>query len=71
MHFRIDINLTEKTESAEVLPSSNGESLKDLEQNEYICLVKGSQINFCQDSFLKWTPEQIKPDDKNKGTLTF
>lgn len=54
-----------------MIPSSNGESLKDREQNEYNCLFKGSQINFCQDSFLKWTPEQIKTADKNKGALNF
>lgn len=63
--------MTEKSEGAEVIPSSNGESLKDREQNEYNCLFKGSQINFCQDSFLKWMPEQIKPADKNKGALNF
>ena len=71
IRFRFDISLTEKSEGVEVIPSSCGESLKAPEQIEYICLVKASQINFCQDSYLKQIPEQIKPDDENKGTLTF
>lgn len=70
IHSRFDISVTDKSEGAEVIPSSNGKLL-DLGQNESICLVKGSQINFCQDSFIKWVPQQIKPDDKNKGILTF
>lgn len=65
------MNLTNKSEGAEVIPSSSDDSLKELEQDKYIRLVKESQTSFCQDSFLKWTPEQIKSDDENKGTLTY
>lgn len=66
IRFRFDIS---PSEDVEVISSSN--SLKDLDEDEYICLVKGSQFNSCQESFLKWTPEQINPDDKNKGNLDF
>lgn len=55
------------SDGVEVIPSSNSESLKDLNQDEYIRLVKGSQINSCQELFLRWTPEQKKPDHENKG----
>lgn len=52
-------------------PSSNSGLLKDLDQKESVCLVKGSQFDSCQESFLRWTPEQIKPNANNEGILTF
>lgn len=52
-------------------PSSDSGLLKHLDQKECVCLVKGSQFDWCQESFLKWTPEQIKPNDDNEGNLTF
>ncbi|TWW60251.1 hypothetical protein D4764_05G0003410, partial [Takifugu flavidus] len=54
---------------AEVTPSSNSGLLKDLDQKEYVCLVKGSQFDSCQESFLRWTPEQIKPNNDNEEFL--
>lgn len=66
--FRFDASLSG---DAEVTPSSNSGLLKDLDQKESICLVKGSQFDSCQESFLRWTPEQIKPNDDNEGNLTF
>lgn len=52
-------------------PSSNSGLLKDLDQKERVCPVKVSQFDSCQESFLRWTPEQIKPNDDNEGNLTF
>lgn len=52
-------------------PSSNSGLLKDLDQKERVCLLKVSQFDSCQESFLSWTPEQIKPNDDNEGHLTF
>lgn len=69
--FRFNVTLSEMNGDVEVIPSSNSDSLKDLDQDEYVCLLKESQINPCQESFFKWTTEQMKPKNKNKGDLTF
>lgn len=69
--FRFNVTLSEMNGDVEVIPSSNSDSLKDLDQEEYVCLLKESQINPCQESFFKWTTEQMKPKNKNKGDSTF
>ncbi|KAK2837948.1 hypothetical protein Q5P01_015160 [Channa striata] len=52
----------------EVIPSSNPDSLQD--QDEYLCLLKESQINDqCEESFFKWTTDQMKGADENKDML--
>ena len=52
----------------EVIPSSNPDSLKDLDQDECVLLLKESQINDpCQETFVKWTSDQMKPGNKNSG----
>lgn len=67
--FRFGV--TEMKEGMEVIPSSNSDSLKDLDQSEYVCLLKESHINPCQESFFKWTTEELKPEKENKCNLTF
>ncbi|XP_070759887.1 protein shortage in chiasmata 1 ortholog [Enoplosus armatus] len=63
---RFNVTLSEVND-VEVIPSSNPDSLKNLDQDEYICLLKESQINNpCQESFFKWTTDQMK-SGKNKG----
>lgn len=56
----------------ELIPSSNPDSLNDLDQDEYVCLLKESQINNPgQESFHKWTTEQMKPGDESKGNSAY
>lgn len=55
----------------DMIPSSNPDSLKDLDQDEYVCLLKESQINNpCQESFFKWTTDQMKHENEDKGNST-
>lgn len=63
------MTLSEIKRDIEVIPSSNSDSLKDQDQDEYVGLYKESQINPRNEAFSKWTPEQMKP--KNTGDLTF
>lgn len=52
----------------EMIPSSNPDSLTDLDQDEHVCLLKESQINNpCQESFVKWTTDQMKRGNNKKG----
>uniref|UniRef100_A0A8P4GRS3 Protein shortage in chiasmata 1 ortholog n=1 Tax=Dicentrarchus labrax TaxID=13489 RepID=A0A8P4GRS3_DICLA len=67
---RFNMTLSEVKGDVEVIPSSNPDSLKDLDQDEYFCLLKESQINEpCQESFFKLTTDQMKPGNKNKDLL--
>ncbi|XP_070689528.1 protein shortage in chiasmata 1 ortholog [Pempheris klunzingeri] len=49
-----------------VVPSSNPNSQKDLDPDEYVSLLKESQINDpCRESFFRWTSEQMKPENED------
>ncbi|XP_072242952.1 protein shortage in chiasmata 1 ortholog [Leuresthes tenuis] len=51
----------------EVVPSSNPNSLKDFEQDQYVCLLNEPHIDdSCQESFFKWTTDQMKQGNSNK-----
>ncbi|XP_054467380.1 protein shortage in chiasmata 1 ortholog [Anoplopoma fimbria] len=64
---RFEVTLSEVKGDLEVIPSSNPDSLKDLDQDEYVCLLKESWINNpCQESFLKWTTDQMKHGNEKK-----
>ncbi|XP_026176904.1 protein shortage in chiasmata 1 ortholog [Mastacembelus armatus] len=64
---RFSVALSELNADGEVIPSSNPDSLNDLDQDEYIHLLKQSQINVpCQESFVKWTIDQMKPANENR-----
>uniref|UniRef100_UPI0037E8A9FC protein shortage in chiasmata 1 ortholog n=1 Tax=Semicossyphus pulcher TaxID=241346 RepID=UPI0037E8A9FC len=67
---RFHVTLSEVKRDVEVIPSSNPDSLTDLDQDEYVCLLKESQINNpCQESFYKWATDQMKPGNNNKYIL--
>uniref|UniRef100_A0AAQ5WVV6 Protein shortage in chiasmata 1 ortholog n=1 Tax=Amphiprion ocellaris TaxID=80972 RepID=A0AAQ5WVV6_AMPOC len=54
-------------QDVEVIPSSNPDSLKDLNLDLHVCLFKESQINdACQELFSKWTVEQMEAANKSK-----
>ncbi|XP_030593133.1 protein shortage in chiasmata 1 ortholog isoform X4 [Archocentrus centrarchus] len=57
-------------DSVEVIPSSNPDSLQDLDEDLYVCLLKDSQTDGpCQESFFKWTPDEITLQDKSEDLL--
>ncbi|KAM7391226.1 hypothetical protein PAMP_021930 [Pampus punctatissimus] len=69
------VNLTERftvtlsQEDVDMIPGFNRDSL-DLDQDEYVCLLKDSKINDpCQESFFKLTADQMYCGDKNKDLL--
>uniref|UniRef100_A0A4W6ECT2 Shortage in chiasmata 1 n=1 Tax=Lates calcarifer TaxID=8187 RepID=A0A4W6ECT2_LATCA len=65
---RFSVTLSEV--NRDVVPSSNPDSLTDLDQDEDVCILKESQINDpCQESFVKWTTDQMKPANENKDLL--
>ncbi|XP_040010710.1 protein shortage in chiasmata 1 ortholog isoform X2 [Xiphias gladius] len=67
---RFNLTLSEVKGDEEEIPSSNPDSLKDLDQDEYDCSLKESQINDpCQESFFKWTTDQMRPGNENKDLL--
>ncbi|XP_078105996.1 protein shortage in chiasmata 1 ortholog [Sander vitreus] len=67
---RFKVTLSEVEGDVEMIPSSNSDSLKDLDQDEYVCLLKESQVNDpCQESFLKWTTDQMKHENDKKDLL--
>ncbi|XP_059192347.1 protein shortage in chiasmata 1 ortholog isoform X2 [Centropristis striata] len=64
---RFNVTLSEVTGDLEIIPSSNPDSLKDLDQDEYLCILKDSQINNpCQESFFKWTTDHMEHVNENK-----
>ncbi|XP_065818117.1 protein shortage in chiasmata 1 ortholog [Labrus bergylta] len=51
--------------AVEVIPSSNPDSLTDLDQDELVGLLKETQISDpCQESFYKCTTDQMKPGNE-------
>ncbi|XP_006803946.2 protein shortage in chiasmata 1 ortholog [Neolamprologus brichardi] len=58
------VNSTERfdvKDEVEVIPSSNPDSLQDLDEDLYVPLLKDSQTDGpCQESFFKQTPDEIK-----------
>uniref|UniRef100_A0A668UJC5 Shortage in chiasmata 1 n=2 Tax=Oreochromis aureus TaxID=47969 RepID=A0A668UJC5_OREAU len=65
------VNSTERfdvKDEVEVIPSSNPDSLQDLDEDLYVSLLKDSQTDGpCQESFLKQTPDEIT--DKSEDLL--
>lgn len=60
LYFRF--NATEMNGDEEVTTCSGSEPLKDQ-------FVKVSHISSCQELFFKWTPDQMKSENSNKGHL--
>lgn len=65
LYFRF--NVTEMNGDEEVTTCSGSEPLKDRDQD--IQLAKVSNISSCQELFFKWTPDQMKSENSNKGHL--
>ncbi|XP_037632604.1 protein shortage in chiasmata 1 ortholog isoform X2 [Sebastes umbrosus] len=67
---RFKMTLSKGRGDVEMIPSSNPDSLSDLDQDEHVCLLKESQINNpCQESFVKWTTDQMKRGNNKKDLL--
>ncbi|KAM9360190.1 protein shortage in chiasmata 1 ortholog [Symphorus nematophorus] len=67
---RFNASLSEVKGDMEVILSSNPDSLKDLDQDEYVWLLKESQINDqYKETFVKWTTDQMKPGNRNEDLL--
>ncbi|XP_068577022.1 protein shortage in chiasmata 1 ortholog [Cebidichthys violaceus] len=67
---RFRVTLSDVKGDVEVIPSSNPGSLTDLDQDEYVCLLRETRINYpCQESFLKCTTDQMKHGNENKDDL--
>uniref|UniRef100_A0A8C3AIQ0 Uncharacterized protein n=1 Tax=Cyclopterus lumpus TaxID=8103 RepID=A0A8C3AIQ0_CYCLU len=67
---RFQVTLSEVKGDVELIPSSNPDSLEDLDPDEYVCLLKETWINdTCQESFFKWTADQMKHGKENKDLL--
>lgn len=71
MCSRFRAALSEATADVDLVPSSNPDSLQDLDQDEILCLLKESQMSDpCQESFLKWTADQMSPTGGAEGNST-
>ncbi|XP_071339672.1 protein shortage in chiasmata 1 ortholog isoform X2 [Trachinotus anak] len=58
------------SDSVEVIPSSNPDSLTDPDKDEYFCILKESQTHDpCQESFFKWTSDQMNPGNDSNDLL--
>ncbi|XP_031705240.1 protein shortage in chiasmata 1 ortholog [Anarrhichthys ocellatus] len=67
---KFQVSLSEVKGDVEVIPSSNPDSLTDLDQDEYLCLLRETWINNpCQESFLKCSTDQMKHGNENKDHL--
>ncbi|XP_056233081.1 protein shortage in chiasmata 1 ortholog isoform X2 [Seriola aureovittata] len=67
---RFNVTLSEGKEDVEVIPSSNPDSLTESDPDEYVCILKESQAGGpCQESFFKWTTDQMNPGNDNKDLL--
>ncbi|KAK2901796.1 hypothetical protein Q8A73_011542 [Channa argus] len=64
---RFNVRLGDMKDDVAVIPRSNPDSLQD--PDEYVCHLKESQINDHQESFFKWTTDQMKAADENKDLL--
>lgn len=62
IYSRFDVS--EFKGDVEVIPSSNPDSLQDLDLDEHVCPFNDDP---CQESFFKWTSDQMTPGNKNKG----
>lgn len=66
------MTLSELKGDLEMIPSSNPDSINDLNQDEIVSLLKESQIeNPLQESFYKLTTDQMKPEKENRGNSRF
>uniref|UniRef100_A0A3B4VMN0 Shortage in chiasmata 1 n=1 Tax=Seriola dumerili TaxID=41447 RepID=A0A3B4VMN0_SERDU len=67
---RFNVTLSEGKEDVKVIPSSNPDSLTESDPDEYVCILKESQASGpCQESFFKWTTDQMNPGNDNKDLL--
>ncbi|XP_034081149.1 protein shortage in chiasmata 1 ortholog isoform X1 [Gymnodraco acuticeps] len=67
---RFNVTLSELKGDLEMIPSSNPDSINDLNQDEIVSLLKESQIeNPLQESFYKLTTDQMKPEKENRDLL--
>ncbi|KAF3851348.1 hypothetical protein F7725_013120 [Dissostichus mawsoni] len=67
---RFNVTLSELKGDLEMIPSSNPDSINDLNQDEILSLLKESQIeNPLQESFYKLTTDQMKPEKENRDLL--
>ncbi|XP_075961127.1 protein shortage in chiasmata 1 ortholog [Anarhichas minor] len=67
---KFQVSLSEVKGDVEVIPSSNPDSLTDLDQDEYVCLLRETWINNpCLESFLKCSTDQMKHGNENKDLL--
>nr|XP_020444213.1 uncharacterized protein C9orf84 homolog isoform X2 [Monopterus albus] len=67
---RFNSTLSEVEGDVDAIPSSNPDSLKDLDPGVFVCFLKESQISDpCQESFFKWTSAQMNPANEDKDLL--
>lgn len=62
IYCRFDVS--EMKGDGEVIPSSNPDSLQDLDLDEHVCPFNDDP---CQESFFKWTSDQMTSGNRNKG----
>lgn len=67
-YSRFKVTLSDVKGDVELIPSSNPDSLEDVDPDEYFCLLKETRINdTCRESFFKWTADQMKHGKENQG----
>ncbi|CAK6959730.1 protein shortage in chiasmata 1 ortholog [Scomber scombrus] len=65
---RFNVTLSHVRDEVEGIPSSNPDSLDDVDQDEWINLLKGSKISDpCQESFFKLSADQTCHESENKS----
>ncbi|XP_068603645.1 protein shortage in chiasmata 1 ortholog, partial [Brachionichthys hirsutus] len=65
---RFNVTMSEVKGCAQVIPSSKPGTLKDRDLDESVCLLK-EKNDPCQESFLKWTTDQMKTENNNRDLL--
>ncbi|KAK5870832.1 hypothetical protein PBY51_003745 [Eleginops maclovinus] len=67
---RFNVTLSELKGDFEMIPSSNPDSVNELNQDELVCLLKELHTeNPLQESFFKLTTDHMKPGNENKDLL--
>ncbi|XP_068460526.1 protein shortage in chiasmata 1 ortholog isoform X2 [Clinocottus analis] len=67
---RFHVTPSEVNRDVELIPSSNPDSLEDLDLDENVCLLKDTWINnTCQEPFFKLTADQMKHGKENRDLL--
>lgn len=67
--FRFDA--TQREMSVDMIEKSDSDTLSIWNQDDYCWPLGKSQISPCQESFIKWTSEEMKPQREIKGDLLF